>query len=189
VIPVLNFFAEGGLLKRVKRSGWWVLGMKNQESVAEHCFRCAMIGYVLAVMEQADAHTVTMMCLFNDIHEARINDAHKMAVRYLNYSEAEETAFQDQIGSLPEPIRGQMAAWRRDYTRQRSAESILARDADILECLVQAKEYYDQGLPQAKLFFKKAPGFLRSKSAKALWRQLQRWDSSQWWQHLTTFKR
>ncbi|MBI4846257.1 MAG: HD domain-containing protein [Candidatus Omnitrophica bacterium] len=186
---LLNFFAEAGLLKNIKRSGWWVLGIKNPESVAEHCYRCAVIGYAMAKMEKADAYSVVMMCLFNDIHEARINDAHKMAVRYLNFGEAENMAFSDQTEELPLAIKKEMRKWRKDYVEQKNLESIIARDADILECLLQAKEYYDHGHIQARLFFKKAPGFLSSKSAKSLWKNLQKWDSSSWWQKICEFKR
>ena len=32
----LNLFAEAGLLKKIKRSGWWVAGIKDPESVAEY---------------------------------------------------------------------------------------------------------------------------------------------------------
>ena len=48
---LLNFIAEAGMLKRVRRSGWSVLGIKDAETVAEHSFRCAVIGYILASME------------------------------------------------------------------------------------------------------------------------------------------
>ncbi|MBU4304070.1 MAG: HD domain-containing protein [Candidatus Omnitrophica bacterium] len=186
---LLDFIAEAGLLKNVKRSGWWVVGIKNPESVAEHCFRCAVLGYVLAMMENAEPQAVTLMCLFNDIHEARINDAHKMASCYLNYDEAEEKAFRDQIKALPKQMRGQLGQRRTDYTKQETKESIIARDADILECLLQAKEYYEQGYPQAKLFFQKAPKFLKTKSAASLWKSAKRWKSSDWWQRIAEFKR
>ncbi|MCM8812647.1 MAG: HD domain-containing protein [Candidatus Omnitrophica bacterium] len=185
----LQLIHESGLLKRVRRSGWWVVGINNPESVAEHCFRCAVIGYVLAVMERLDAHTVTMMCLLNDIQEARINDAHKVASRYLNFSAAEDAAFADQTARLPEPARRQLRAWRADYTAQKTPESIAARDADILECLIQAKEYHEQGYAQAEKFLRKAPRFLRSAAAKQLWQAALRTDSSGWWQELTDFKR
>ena len=36
---VLDFISEAGLLKRVSRSGWSVVGIKDAESVADHlCF-------------------------------------------------------------------------------------------------------------------------------------------------------
>ncbi len=186
---IMNLAAEAGLLKRVKRSGWWVLGIRDPESVADHSFRCAVIGYVLAKMEKACAHTVTMMCLFNDLHEARINDAHKVASRYLNYTEAENKAFKDQIEHLPKMIKDELCDWRNEYIAQETKESLIARDADILECLFQAKEYSDQGITQAKLFFKKAPLFLETKAAKSLWKSIKKWDSSKWWQKITEFKR
>ena len=55
-VAALNFFAEAGLLKRVKRSGWWVAGIENPETVAEHCFRCAVIGYYIAHCEGVDPY-------------------------------------------------------------------------------------------------------------------------------------
>ncbi|MCP4650722.1 MAG: HD domain-containing protein [PVC group bacterium] len=186
---ILNLFAETGLLKRVKRTGWWVIGIKDPESVAEHSFRCAVIGYVLAKMEKAQVHSATMMCLFNDLHEARTNDHHKMNIRYIDHKKAEDKAFKEQVQSLPKGLKDEMWGWRTEYTGQKTKESLIARDADILECLIQAKEYLDQGVPQAKLFFQKAPKFLKTKSAKALWKSLQKWDSSKWWQKVCEFER
>ena len=49
-----NFLYEMGLLKRYKRTGWMIAGIDNPESIAEHSFRTAIIGYLLAVMEGAD---------------------------------------------------------------------------------------------------------------------------------------
>ena len=34
----LDFLAEAGMLKRIKRSGWWMVGVPYEESVAEHSF-------------------------------------------------------------------------------------------------------------------------------------------------------
>ena len=52
-----NFLYEMGLLKRYKRTGWLVAGVDNPESIAEHSFRTAIIGYLLALMEGADPAT------------------------------------------------------------------------------------------------------------------------------------
>lgn len=186
---LLDLCAEAGLLKRVQRSGWWVVGIDQPESVADHCFRCALLGYVLAKQERADTGTVVMMCLFNDLHEARINDSHKMASIYFDHKDAEERAFRAQIAGLPKGMRDELAGWRAAYNQQQSKESIIARDADILECLLQAKEYHDQGHRQAKLFFQKAPRFLRTRSSRRLWQLARNWDSSAWWQRVAQFHR
>ena len=185
----LDFFAEAGLLKRVKRSGWWVAGIKNPESVADHCFRCAVIGYYLAHLENAYSYAVIVMTLFNDIHEARINDLHKMGHFYIDFKNAEKKVFRDQIAHLDKKIAQDLERFRRDYDEQTTPESIVARDADILECLLQAKEYYDNGYPVAKKFFKRAPGFLKTKSAQAIWKEILKWDSHSWWQEVVKFER
>ena len=185
----LNFFAEAGLLKRVKRSGWWVAGIENPETVAEHCFRCALIGYYIAHCEGVDPYQVMSMTLFNDIHEARINDLHKMGHYYIEFRKAEEKVFNDQIQRLNSKVKNSLSSMRKKYTQQSTPESIVARDADILECLIQAKEYLDNGYPVAKTFFNRAPSHLKTKTAKALWKAALKWDSHAWWQNVVKFER
>ena len=185
----LNFFAEAGLLKKVKRSGWWVVGIKNPESVAEHSFRCAVMGYYMAHLEGVDPYQVLVMALFNDIHEARINDLHKMGHYYIDFKEAEKKAFKGQMESLDRKVKAQLNQRRQEFDSQKTKESIVARDADMLECLLQAKEYYDQGHVGAKNFFVKAPGFLKTKSAKKLWQEIKGWRSDSWWKGIVKFER
>lgn len=189
ILNAVNLFAEAGLLKKIKRSGWWVAGIKDPESVAEHCFRCAVMGYYMAHLEGADPFKVVLMTLFNDIHEARINDLHKMGHYYIDFKEAEKKVFKDQIKNLDSRINKQLGSFRLEYEAQMSQESIVARDADILECLLQAKEYYDAGFLKTKKFFRKSPGYLKTKTAKKLWSQIKRWDSSLWWERIVKFER
>ncbi len=177
------------MLKRVRRSGWWVLGIKDAETVAEHSFRCAVIGYIIAKMENIFPYRVLMMTLFGDIHEARINDAHKMAQRYIDFEKAEEEAFNEQVKCLPKRIKDELLKMRKEYKKQKTKESIAARDADILECLIQAKEYQRYGFKQAERFMKKAPKFLKTKSARRLWRAAGQMNLNEWWQKLSEFKR
>jgi len=186
---VLDFISEAGMLKQVKRSGWAVLGIKDAESVADHSFRCAVIGYMLAHMEKASPYKVLRMTLFNDMPEARITDLHKMAQRYVDARPHEDRAFYDQLQCLPEPVRDELSCLHKEFRRQDTRESIIARDADILECLIQAKEYYSQGFLTASKFMKKAPGFLRTKSAKKLWRSARVADLNKWWFRLSDFNR
>ena len=187
--PALDFFAEAGLLKRVKRSGWWVAGIDEPESVADHCFRCAVIAFYMAHEEGADPYRVLAMALFNDIHEARINDLHKMGHYYIDFKAAEKRVFKDQVAALPSKVRGAITDIRTDYDTQKTHEALIARDADILECLVQAREYEDNGHPVAHKFLKRAPGFLKTKTAKKLWKDLQAWDSTVWWENVVKFER
>jgi len=185
----LNFFAEAGLLKHIKRSGWWVAGIKDPESVAEHSFRTAVMAFYLAYLEGVDPYKVVVMALFNDIHEARINDLHKMGHYYIDFKEAEKKVFKDQVAFLPKQISAVMKKMRQDYDKQGTKESIVARDADILECLLQAKEYYDSGHQGAKLFFNRAPDYLKTASAQGMWETIKDWDSNEWWAPVVKFER
>ena len=184
---VVEFIFETGVLKRVPRSGWSVLGIKNPESVADHSFRCAVIGYLIAHMEKVSVYRVLLMTLFNDIHEARITDLHKMAQRYIDARTAEDASFEEQVGSLPEGILQELSDVREDYGTQESKESFVARDSDILECLIQAKEYYEHGHKSAALFMKKAPEYLKTESSKTLWQLAQTMDVNEWWSRIGSF--
>jgi putative hydrolase of HD superfamily len=186
---ILDFIAEAGMLKRVKRSGWDVIGIPHEESVAEHSFRCAVIGYVIAKMEKADEKKVLLMTLFNDIHEARIGDSHKVAHKYLNVRDAEKKAFKEQMEELGPDLAGELEDARTEHDGQETPEAKIARDADILECLIQAKEYKDLGFKSAEKFFKKAPDHLKTESARRLWESAKDWDSSVWWEKLGKFER
>lgn len=186
---ILDFLAEAGMLKRIKRSGWWMVGMPFEESVAEHSFRCAVIGYVLARMEKQDPYKVLLMTLFGDMPEARINDLHKVASGYLDVRKAERKAYAEQITSLGEEMRGELGGARLDYEGQRTLGAVIARDADILECLLQAKEYSDLGFKTAEKFFRTGPKHLKTKSAKSLWKTMRKWKSDVWWEKLTSFER
>ncbi len=188
-IHAINLFAEAGLLKKIKRSGWWVAGIKDPESVAEHSFRCAVIGYYLAHLEGVDPFKVLVMTLFNDIHESRINDLHKMGHYYIDFKEAEKKVFRDQVKDLDTGVSKEMSIFRRAYEEQKTKESIVARDADILECLLQAKEYHEEGFTKAKKFFKKAPDHLKTGSARRMWKEIITWDSSKWWEQVVKFER
>jgi len=186
---IIDYISEAGMLKRVRRSGWWVLGIKDSESVAEHSFRCAVIGYALAKMENVFGYKVLLMTLFNDLPEARINDLHKMAQRYIDCQKAEDEAFSEQISSLPKNMKEELSKLHNEYRRQKTKDSIIARDADILECLIQAKEYYLYGYKEAEKFMKKAPQHLKTKSAKRLWQLAKTMQLNQWWEKLSEFRR
>ena len=186
---ILNFISEAGMLKRVTRSGWSVLGIKNAETVAEHSFRCAVIGYMIARLEKADPYKVLLMTLFNDIHEARITDLHKMAQKYIEADACEDESFYEQIEQLPAGLKEELKNNRSVYKKQQTKESLIARDADIIECLIQAKEYCEFGYKEARKFMEDAPGHLKTKTAKALWKKAKSMSLNDWWIGLSEFKR
>ena len=66
---LIDFLFEAAALKRLKRTGWQILG-DNQESIAEHTFMVCVISFVLAVKLKADFEKVLIIALFHDFEEA-----------------------------------------------------------------------------------------------------------------------
>ena len=182
---LIKFLFEVGHLKNVQRSGWWLIGKRAPESVAEHSFRCAVLGYFLAKLENLDTSRVILMCLFHDLHESRTNDFHKIAQSYLNLKEGENKASQDQIKSLNNSERAEIGNILKEFSDQETRESAVAKDADILECTLQAREYQvQQGLKDAEDWMKNAQGTLKSEAAKKLLTLIKDSDPNEWWKKL-----
>jgi putative hydrolases of HD superfamily len=179
---VVNFLFELGNLKRVMRSGWWVGGVKTPETVAEHVFRTAWVGFVLARMEGADAGVVVMMCLAHDLHEARLNDQHKVGQAYLDPKPVEAQVLADQVAALPGGA--DLSALFAEYEGQKTLEAKVARDADRLECAVQSLEYVSQGQGACRPWFENARPGLQTKAGRALHDALAGADPHAWYQNL-----
>src|SRR5271157_1025235 len=139
---ILRYFFEAGMLKRTARSGWWAEGIKNPESVADHSFRTAVIALVLARMEGADPERLCAAAVFHDVLEARLGDMNKITARYVRTTEALERRIEDdQAETLPPEMRKALAS----VLKLSGKERVILKDADYLECAIQAKEYADAG--------------------------------------------
>ncbi|MBV9708883.1 MAG: HD domain-containing protein [Chloroflexi bacterium] len=178
-----KYLYEIGHLKRVKRSGWWMVGINDPESVAEHSFRTAILGYILACLEGADPMKTAMMCLFHDTHEARILDLHRVAKRYLATDEGERVAFAEQTERLPQPIATEVTSLIAAYEERESLEACVAHDADRLECLMQGCEYQVQGYDTQEWIVNCQAG-LKTASAKHLAQTCLETEPREWWQGL-----
>ena len=187
VEDLVRFLFELGQLKRVARSGWWMAGIRDPESVADHSFRCAWIGYLLARRAAqhgggVDPARVTLMCLLNDLHESRINDLHKVGQTYLPYGEAETRAFRDLASGFPEGR--ELTELHLEFQRGETLEAQLAKDADRLECAFQAREYEAAGCAACREWFVNTSNALKTTVAQDLFAALERADPDEWWRAL-----
>ncbi len=178
---IAKFFFELGQLKRVKRSGWWAAGIKDPETIAEHSYRAVMIGRILAELENADKDKVTMMLLFHDVPEARVNDMHKVGARYVNFKEAELRALKEQITRLPSKIAKEALDNYNEMVERKTKEAIVAKDADLLECAIQAKEYLEQNYKDCENWIYNVEKSLKTKSAKEILKLIKKTKSNSWW--------
>jgi putative hydrolase of HD superfamily len=175
-----KFLYETGLLKRYKRTGWLIPGVMNPESIAEHMFRSAIIGCLLALMEGADAGKTALICLFHDVHESRIGDVPSVGRPYITTpSGADITA--DQVAGFPGRVGEDVRQFVEEYEAGASLEACLAKDAGKLECLLQAREYQAQGYEDVPPWIETSAAALQSIFAKRLAEIARRLPPGQWW--------
>lgn len=181
---IAKYLYELGQLKRVKRSGWWIAGIDNPESVAEHSFRTAVIAYILAQLEGVNPEKVAVMVLFHDVGEARISDLHRIAQRYVNRKDIDRKVLEEQLERLPDKVAGHLRSLFYEMEGASSNEAKVAHDADILECLVQAREYQAIGYSDVADWISNCQAALSTESAKSIADECLKVRPRDWWQGL-----
>lgn len=182
--PICNYIFELGALKKFHHCGTKLAGVRHPDTVAEHVYRTAIIGYILAQSEKADPAKVTLLCLLHDNAEARISDLHRVARRYIDSKKPEEKAFQEQVANLPKEIGQTFFKLFQDYEARSSREAIIARDADMLETAFQAKEYLDLGYKACQDWIDNVQKCLKTRSAKKLLQTVKKTAFTAWWRGL-----
>jgi putative hydrolase of HD superfamily len=176
----VGYLYEVGLLKRSRRTGWWLAGVKDPETVAEHTFRTAVIGYALAVLEGADPNRTAALCLFHDTPETRTGDIPSVGRAYVRAA-PDVRVVADQVAGCPPAIEQAIRELIASYEARDSREAELAHDADRLECLLQAREYQAQGYADAEPWIASSAAAVKSRTARQLARAAQELPPQQWW--------
>jgi putative hydrolases of HD superfamily len=177
---VAAFLHETGHLKRTRRSGWWIAGVKDPESVAEHSYRTAIIGYVLAVLEGANPDRTAAICAFHDVPEVRLGDIPSTGKRYLTPPPAEDV-IKEQTAELPATVGQAVRDLIGEHEARQTAEAVCARDADKLECLLQAREYQAQGYRDVQPWIDTMVAAMRTDAGKYLAAAALETSPSAWW--------
>ena len=165
------------MLKKTPRTGYQFLG-SGQESVAEHSFRTAIIGYVLSLQEEAaDPHKIVLMCLFHDLHEARTGDHNYVNKRYVTVDE--ESAVKDLADGIP--FGDEIISVTHEFNTSESIESKISKDADQLDLILELKEQKDLGNRYAEEWLHYAAQRILTDSGKKMVKEILTTDSTEWW--------
>lgn len=170
---------EIGLLKRYKRTGWLIAGVRDPESIADHSFRTTIIASVIAALEGANPERAAFLSLFHDTQETRVTDIPYIGKRYLTATPNEQVTA-DQVRGLPEPVAEMLGGAVSEYEEKASLEAVCARDADKLECLIQATEYREQGHQNVQPWIDSSLAALKTPTAKRLAGEALRTGTLDW---------
>ncbi len=171
-----NFFYELGILQTMKRSGQDYLGSGTQ-SIADHIFRTAMIGFTMAKMMPCDADKVLKMCMFHDLEESRTGDLNYLQQNYVNSDD--EKALNHVIHGLP--IEEDVNTCIDEYAAQQSLEALIAKDADTLELIFFLKEQLDKGNSQAENWIRASSQRLKTDIAREIMQSCLERMYYEWW--------
>ncbi|GAA3829685.1 HD family hydrolase [Streptomyces phyllanthi] len=164
---VARFLYEAGTLKQTRRTGWWMAGVRDPESVAEHSWRTALIATIIAKLEGADPERAAFLAVWHDSQETRTGDVNYIGKKYATGADPQAVTA-DQVAGMPEILASAVRELVAEYEAKESAEAICAQDADKLECMIQGIEYKAQGYENAQRWIDNSRGRLTTKSAKEL---------------------
>ncbi|MFF4920610.1 HD family hydrolase [Kitasatospora sp. NPDC001261] len=176
---VARFLFEAGTLKQTKRTGWWMAGVRDPESVAEHSWRTALIASVIARLEGADPAQAAFLAVWHDSQESRTGDVNHLGKKYAPSADPVAVTA-DQVGGMPDVLASTIRDLVAEYEAKESLEAVCARDADKLECLIQGVEYKAQGYANAQRWIDNSRGRLTTKTANDLADAVLATDSLDW---------
>lgn len=175
--PLTDFIYEAGILSRTPRSGLWFLGTGSQ-SVAEHLFRTAIIGYVLShLVPEANRDRIIFLCLLHDLGEGRTSDLNYVHQKYGRL--AETKAIDDIAATLP--FGGEIREAFGEFESKATLEATLAKDADQLEWLATMREEAIRGNTKAQTWATITFQRLKTDAGKQLGEHLLTAHPDHWW--------
>ena len=180
---IANFFFEIATLRRLTRSHRQMIS-EVSDNISDHSFRVAIIGMILANLEQCDENKVLKMCLFHDVAEARTGDANFINQQYLVLHE--EEARKDQLEGLPVALS--ILNLLKEYDRQETKEAIVAKDADLLDQMVLQQEYFYKDEKNRNVWQNHSERSLKTETAKELAKKIRELNPFEWLYQLAEHK-
>ncbi|MFZ2960252.1 MAG: HD domain-containing protein [Candidatus Ozemobacteraceae bacterium] len=133
-------------LKKLRRTGWQLRGIRDGESLADHCFGTALLTFLLVpAVGNLDRDRAVRLALVHELGECRVGDIPFPALAYLKgKSDAERAAVADIVAPLG-PEQEEYNTLFAEFEDGSSREARFVRAIDKLEMLVTALEYEKAG--------------------------------------------
>jgi putative hydrolase of HD superfamily len=167
---ILDFILKIGELKKMKRSGWVLRGVKNPETIAQHKFRVALMNWLLAETAEIplNIERIIKISLAHDLCEVYAGDLtpyrdllpddHKkrkeILKRWVRLPKEvkeerarakyllERASLEKLVRELPLTIQKEIFNSWLDYEKMQTREGKFVRQGDKVETLLQAIEYF-----------------------------------------------
>ncbi|MDP3998177.1 MAG: HD domain-containing protein [bacterium] len=167
---IIRFLIEAGKLKRIKRTGWVLRGVKNPETIADHTFRMTLMAWVLGDRSGLNFNKILKIALIHDLCEVYAGDitpysglpsdkkiASKDVLakiprlsksskekRIKEKHEKERASLKKVLINLPESTQNEIMSLWLDYENGATKEGRFVKQVDRVENLLQALEYWEK---------------------------------------------
>lgn len=175
---ILEFFKTVGNLKRIKRTGWVLKGIKEAESIADHTYRVAVMCMILGKKRRLDMRKLLDMALIHDLGETATSDIRYEEGGKVIASEKAKNTIEDDILVRIFPATGNgdfyLSLWR-EFRDQSSPEARFLKQVEKLEMALQALEYGEFGTKKALLdeFFENARKYITDRQFMSLLKEIE----------------
>jgi len=167
---LLNFLVEVGKLKKMPRTGFVWLGIKNPETITQHTYRVAIMNWILGRRTRPQLHIERMIkiSLIHDLCEVYAGDMtpywgllpkdkekrKEVLKRWIRLTkkvkerrerekfQKEKKALQKITRNLEPSLKKEIMACWLDYEKLFSKEGRFVKQGDKAETLLQALEYW-----------------------------------------------
>jgi putative hydrolase of HD superfamily len=149
---LVEFFQTVLKLKSIPRQGWKdKLGMKNPESVADHCYSMTVMAMIVSDLKKLDTEKIIKMSLLHDLAETVTGDLVPDQESKPEKKKLENLAMKAILGNLAKSQKSQYWKIWQEYQRNSSKEAQLLHQIDKLEMAIQATEYKKDGFSKKQL--------------------------------------
>jgi len=174
---IIRLYSEISQLKKLYRQGWLENGVseKDCESVADHSFLTASLGYLIANECRPDLNPLKVMelCMVHDLSEVHAGDItprQKMS---------EEEKFQKNYEGIKKifsklPNGEKYVELWLEFEKQKSPEAKFAKEVDKLEMALQAFLYEKMGYRGLDVYFTDVQSKISSKELKLILAELMK---------------
>jgi putative hydrolases of HD superfamily len=157
---IIDLIRDIGKVKKVKRSGWIRVGIKDPESVADHSYRVAVMAMMFGKTLNVDVDKLIKMVLVHDLGEGSIGDVvvergAKVDAKSREEKDKKEIEMVKQIfASMGDG--DVFANLQEESLRMESREARILKQLERLEMAIQALEYEKESGKDLTEFFDNA---------------------------------
>ena len=135
-------------LKKLRRTGWQLRGIREGESIADHCFGVVFLTHFLSSLVSAKINRskAVSIAVVHEIGETRVGDIPYVTLKYFqNKDEMETMAIEDVLSPMGNDITKESLSLFREFEEGSTIEGRFVKAIDKLEMLITAAEYEKAG--------------------------------------------